>query len=332
MRRSRLQNATAARALVERGQVLNTILAPNGTTAFVETLRHVQERGEPVGKTRDLLSVHIEIADPEQGFVYAPKQHWVWALYEMSDRLNPDFKNPGNAWRFRSTWRKKLEAEGGQFCYTYGDVFKQQLPPLLARLRKKQTREAIITMWEPKYLHEDVPRTPCTLALHFLIRDSRLFLMANMRTNDVVNLLPYDLWHHTFLQTYIAARLSLNLGFYTHTTDHAYYPKRRDTTGIISRLIWGCERLYPKHDLSTHGLFTLTLNEDIHTHYLALRMARDGSLAGALDLAQGIAGIFIREWTTTLVVAEAKLRGHSLECPMSLPMFSYIHELKYGLK
>ena len=49
-----------------------------------------------------------------------------------------------------------------------------------------------------------------------------------MRTNDIINLLPYDIFHHTFLQRYIASVLGLEVGTYNHFAGHMYYPKRRE--------------------------------------------------------------------------------------------------------
>lgn len=49
-----------------------------------------------------------------------------------------------------------------------------------------------------------------------------------MRSNDVINLLPYDVFHHTSLQIFLASILGLELGHYHHTCAQYYWPKKRE--------------------------------------------------------------------------------------------------------
>jgi len=57
---------------------------------------------------------------------------------------------------------------------------------------------------------------PCTLALQFLIRDSRLHLTVYMRANDVFWGLQHDVFFFTFLQEIVALKLGVGLGRYRH--------------------------------------------------------------------------------------------------------------------
>lgn len=70
---------------------------------------------------------------------------------------------------------------------------------------------------------------PCTLSLQFFIRYGMLYLHANMRSNDVIWGLPYDLFSFTLLQECMMLELresmsSLELGSYFHTAGsmHVY--------------------------------------------------------------------------------------------------------------
>lgn len=227
--------------------MMHVFQASNITQLYRELLNTVSTQGELEGKTRDLPGVYIELTDPNQSML-AIKKNWEWCFQETFDRFSgalgfpPTFQNPGHSWKYRVNWAKKLKKEGGLFHYAYGESFLYQLPAVIKQLKKQRTsREAIISIWSDKYLLEQgaFNRRPCTLTLHFMIRNKKLLLFVNMRSNDLINLFPYDVFHHTFIQKYIASKLNLGLGSYHHFTSHMYYPKKREREGreFISRTL-----------------------------------------------------------------------------------------------
>ncbi len=305
----------------------------NATEAMLLVFQAIRRDGKFVGKTSDILDVHLVIRNPVHSLTHMRKQHWVWALQEGSDRLNPNFENPGQAYRFRPNWQKKLVKEEGKFCYTYGEVYCIQLPFILKKLKAKQTREAIINMWESPYLFNQDDRTPCTLTLHFLIRDKLLHLFVNMRTNDATNLLPYDIWHHCLLQRYVAAKLGLGLGAYHHHADHMYVPKRRITTGNLSRVITELVSHMGERDYySSEDFQTSTLDADMEAHYVATRAAREGDFKSAVQWRENIVSNFVSNWTALLLMAEGNARGYKAAIPITFPEFKQINEWGYHLR
>lgn len=306
------------------------ICSQTATKAYLELLYAMGHSAKKLGKTYDMINATLTVTDPTQNFVYMTKQHWVWCLYEGSERLDPAFENPGHAYRFRPVWRRKLQKEGGYFCYTYGEVFRRCLPGVLARLRSKSTREAIIPMWISDYLDKKAfDRTPCTIALHFMVRDGQLFLTVYMRTNDVVNLLPYDLWHHMMLQCYVAAKLGLGLGHYTHHVGNLYYQKKRVETGILGRIKG---ELQANLDNECWTEFDPeTVSADMARHYILVDNARTGSSLGALEAVEEINSPWIRDWTKILLCADCRLRGYLVDTKLESPEFNYIQQLGYHL-
>ena len=316
------------------------IEADNATQVIQNVFTAIRDQGVFVGKTVDVLDVHLVLTNPLRSFPYLKKQHWIWALYEGSDRLNPSFENPGQAYRFRPTWQKKLAKERGQFCYTYGEIYRSQLPVIFKKLKSKQTREAIINMWDSRFLFEASERTPCTLVLHFLVREDRLHLFVTMRTNDAMNLLPYDIWHHCLLLRYVAMNLGLGVGEYHHQASHMYYPKRRATSGNIDRVI----------DEMGHHLTRMSLPEydpyhtdedffsqqfggwDMTQHFKAIETAREGEFSQSIELQKEIQSPFVADWTATLIMAEGNARGYKACIPVKLPEFKFIHKLGYHLR
>ena len=108
------------------------------------------------------------------------------------------------------------------------------------------------------------------MTLHFIIRDKRLHLFANMRSNDVINLLPYDVFHHTFLQRYIANKLEIELGYYHHFATHMYYPKKREREGrmFLEKLIARLEKVsINQHGFKVSELYSQSIDQDMSTAF-----------------------------------------------------------------
>ena len=216
--------------------MITTLEASNFNDLYLQTVKAVRDKGDLVAKTRDLMGVQLILKDPTQSLLYYPK-NWKWCFQELFDRMSgihglPEhYQNPGAAYKFRPAWKRKLEKEKGEFHYAYGECYREQVPAAIKLLKKeKLTREAIMNMWHNHYLLKvpDYNRRPCTLTQQSIRRDDKLHVFVNMRSNDIINLLPYDIWHHTFLQRYVADAVGLEVGEYHHFATHMYYPKRRE--------------------------------------------------------------------------------------------------------
>lgn len=205
---------------------------------YYDLINGIQTKGKLEAKTRELVNVQICLTDPRYSILPYPK-NWQWAFQELLDRMSftygcPKICNPGRAFIYRSNWRKKLEKEGGSFHYSYGELFHNQIQGVLRELKsRKSSREAVMTLWTSKYLlrQSEFLRRPCTLSFHFIIRDKKLLCFVNMRSNDIINLLPYDVFHHTFIQRWLANQLGIECGQYYHSSTHSYYPKKRESKG-----------------------------------------------------------------------------------------------------
>ena len=82
--------------------------------------------------------------------------------------------------------------------------------------RKPSSRQAVIQLFNAEDIvdkHEDIP---CTCSLQFFVRNDRLELVTNMRSNDAYLGLPHDVFCFTMLQELMARRLGVELGLYRH--------------------------------------------------------------------------------------------------------------------
>jgi thymidylate synthase len=107
----------------------------------------------------------------------------------------------------------------------YGPRLSAQLQQCVTALRIDPTsRQAIATIWRPDDLTHNGDR-PCTVMLHFLIRDGKLELHTTMRSNDVWLGTPYDVFAFTQLQQTVAYALDVSAGQYVHhaTSLHLYH-------------------------------------------------------------------------------------------------------------
>lgn len=88
------------------------------------------------------------------------------------------------------------------------------------------SRRAILTIHNPVWdvVDGDSKDIPCTLNLHFLIRENKLHCFCQMRSNDIWYGLPHNVMMFTFLQRAMAGWLGLEAGDYIHRANslHIY--------------------------------------------------------------------------------------------------------------
>ena len=114
-----------------------------------------------------------------------------------------------------------------------------QLLALISLLKSKpNTRQAILSMWTPGDLVHavagDKKDLPCTLNLIFSVRDGKLYLSTNMRSNDIWLGLPYDAFCFMSLQILIADVLNLDLGWYQHSAMSLHVDERNKEKFLVA--------------------------------------------------------------------------------------------------
>lgn len=161
----------------------------------------------PTGIARPKLHAAIGVAEGLQliaGVSYPDLM--VRVAKKFADFINPDTK---------------------KFDGAYGVRAAPQMRHIVERLQKDpDTRQAILVIYAPEDTHSRPTSLdyPCTLTLHFLVRDGKLCLHTNMRSNDIWLGLPYDIFQFTLLQCSIAHVLGLEVGDYVHVANslHLY--------------------------------------------------------------------------------------------------------------
>lgn len=91
----------------------------------------------------------------------------------------------------------------------------------------ENTRQAVIHIKEPRDLIDNPSKdVNCTLTLQFLLRNNKLDLIVNMRSNDIWLGLPYDVFNFTCMQIQMAMELGVEIGTYYHNVGSLHIYKR----------------------------------------------------------------------------------------------------------
>ena len=99
----------------------------------------------------------------------------------------------------------------------YGPRINHSLKLAVKRLKADtDTRQAVVTIFDPERDYDDTPDVPCTLSLQFMIRDGKLVLHTTMRSNDLWWGTAYDVFQFTQLQLTVARILGIEPGPYFH--------------------------------------------------------------------------------------------------------------------
>jgi thymidylate synthase len=151
--------------------------------------------------------------------------NYKWALSDFTERVDPNFVNPGKAYKMRDVWEEFLH--DGKFAYTYNERFKTQLNILISELlQKPETRQGILQMYDYKIDMErwGSTRVPCSLMYQVMVREGKLDMIYTMRSCDYLEHFPYDMYLTIRLQGFIADAIGVDRGFFTHNMGsfHAY--------------------------------------------------------------------------------------------------------------
>jgi thymidylate synthase len=184
----------------------------------LRTLSYYGEMVSPRGmKTIELSPSMLELTNPYYNIITdlsrkASKSFMaaelLWILMGREDLEMLQFYNSQMA---------KFSDDGKTLSGAYGPRIMYQFEYVYNTLKNDpDSRQAVITIWDPVPLpSKDIP---CTVMLHFLIRDHKLLLYAYMRSNDAWLGFPYDLHNFTCLQIIMAKLLGIQVGSYFHFT------------------------------------------------------------------------------------------------------------------
>lgn len=211
-------------------------LAEMGVDVQVHTMQDKYVADNPEYLTKELLAYSMairDVSDKDDILAAFDKQDGkAWAEQEFKDRISQERLNPGNAWKLREdVWKEFIH--DGKFSYSYSERYADQVEKSIQVLKENPScRNAIISMWD-RQIDQDrfggKERVPCTMYYQPLIRDGKLDMIYNIRSNDLYEHWAYDVWLSIALQEYMAEKLGVEVGtFYQFIGSlHSYAYKSR---------------------------------------------------------------------------------------------------------
>lgn len=274
--------------------------------AYKEIIKTVLLNGELKGKRREIPFLTFTLTDLDKNILLFPfaQRNWPWILRECLDRIY-GIENPGIAYRYSKQWENRIE-ESGLYSYHYSNRLNGQMQEALSK--KIHGRDKIISVWQ-KSDYTLKGRQPCTILMQPIMEaDNKMSLAIYMRNNDVINILPSDIFIHSTYFKYWATRYGIEYKNLYWVAAIAYYQKKRDTTGFASRLVNQWKSLYSANLISTRWTkeVLIDLGEEArleHSWYYEPHLLQPPSYVKAVSRFQTD---YIREWYKIMLLAYFK--------------------------
>jgi thymidylate synthase len=182
---------------------------------YDELLDVLLHRGQVVSPrtqpTREIRGVQLQIRDYGYNILYHEQRNlnykfmgaeWLWIATGLDDVATIAHFN-----------KKYLQfTDDGVILFgAYGPPWVAQKSYVLRKLRKDpESRQAVITLWKPN--PPDSKDIPCTLSMHYMLREGYLDVVVNMRSSDIYLGIPYDVFTFSQLANEIAFELNVKRG------------------------------------------------------------------------------------------------------------------------
>lgn len=195
-------------------------------------------------KIRENLFTSFAITNPRDRLLYIPDRkfslQYVMAeiLWYLSGNNETDWiSNYSAFWKDISDDGKTANSAYGARIYKHhpyhvcvgSETPMSQRPTQWEYVKEELTkdpdsRRAVIHIRQPQDSHMAKKDVPCTLNLQFFIRDKKLHMIVQMRSNDLILGTALDVPAFTFMQELMALELGLDVGTYYHTSNsmHVY--------------------------------------------------------------------------------------------------------------
>ena len=146
---------------------------------------------------------------------------WLWNMEARDDLEMIQYYAPSY---------DKYSDDGKILNGAYGPRIKKSLEKIVDILKKdSDSRRAVVPIYKKEDAGLESKDIPCTIGFQFLIRNNKLDMIVNMKSNDIFLGFPYDIFNFTMWQEYVACKLNIEIGTYTHIANSLhFYEKDRE--------------------------------------------------------------------------------------------------------
>lgn len=209
-----------------------------GVEVKLETMQDKKIKDNPEFITNELIGYSYMILNTtdkeELPKSFNKENEMDWAKKEFEERISQTEVNPGEAYKLREVWEEFVH--DGKFAYSYPERIADQVENVITCLAETPTaRNAIVSFWNPKIDTNRIGgkmRVPCSMYYQFLIRDGKLNLIYNIRSNDLMTHWCWDVYLAIKMQEYVAEKLDMEIGWFIQQIGslHTY---QKDLNGIF---------------------------------------------------------------------------------------------------
>ena len=192
----------------------------NAQGAFEYLYRYMNEEDlNMVSGTKVLYNAGFYIDNPMQNTIDTSFRKWSnrYAVREWDWYLSGD-PSAAEIAKFAPIWKDHMD-ENGHVRSNYGWQWNRgsQLDKIVDKLRAdKNTRHALLSIYDGKEIGTYSHDTPCTSSIHFQVVNDKLCMSVNMRSNDLWFGFCNDQFCFSMLQDMVAKMLGLEVGWYYH--------------------------------------------------------------------------------------------------------------------
>jgi thymidylate synthase len=216
-------------------------------TKFKSIINSIDNDGD-LSQPRDMKVKELMLAqndfDPTKTIANFENRKFNWKYFagELAWYLNQN-RDVDYIGQFSGFWSTLTNPDSNEINSNYGSLlFGDQLQWVLDSLKTdKNTRQAIAFLNQPKFQFKGNKDFVCTMYLNFFIRDNKLNMKVQMRSNDIFYGLTFDAPYFSFIHQHMRLWLldtypELQLGTYYHCADNIHFYERHFemSTNIIS--------------------------------------------------------------------------------------------------
>lgn len=212
---------------------------------FKDLILNIENNGH-VSQPRDMKVKELTIQTLEFDPIYTIANfqsrtfNWKYFAGELAWYLNRDCDVEYIS-QFSGMWSTLTNPNSNEINSNYGSLlFGEQLQWSLDSLKSdKNTRQAISFVNQPKFQFKGNKDFVCTMYLNFFIRDNKLNMKVQMRSNDIFYGLTFDapffgLVHQHMRLWLLETYPELELGTYYHCADNIhFYEKHFELADMI---------------------------------------------------------------------------------------------------
>jgi len=244
---------------------------------FKELILDIENNGS-VSQPRDMKvkerTVQTLEFDPTKTIAHFDSRSFNWKYFggELCWYLNRD-RDVDYIGQFSGMWSTLTNPNSNEINSNYGYLLLGgQLQWALDSLKSdKNTRQAISFLNQPKFQFEGNKDFVCTMYLNFFIRDNKLNMKVQMRSNDIFYGLTFDAPYFSFIHQHMRLWLletypELELGTYYHCADNIHFYERH--FDMSSKIISESDEQGKNYTMNIENpLFNLTKDDMILTEY-----------------------------------------------------------------